>query len=194
MKKQRKNEKPFEPVFFFGYGSLLWPPGINGRGMRYEYETHDLIPARLHGFKRSFCAHFQGLNFYGLLPDEKATVNGIILPIFNRKDYRALLANEGAVKAFGPHQVYWTTRVTNSMEYLKPHFRLPKGWRVMTLVCHDDKSGQGIISPWYVGRCHEFAKKWGKDFEKEFLATGGWSMADWNRYHETRKPALSQLK
>lgn len=179
-------KKPFEPVFFFGYGSLLWPPGINGRGMQTRYEVKDLIPARLHGYKRNFGAYFQGRNFYGLLPDPKSTVNGIIFPISNKKDYRALLNDEGALKAYGKYQVYWATRVSDKMEYLAP-FELPVGWRVMTLICNEDKSGRGHISPWYVERCSKFASMWGEDFLREFYATGGMSMRQWNAKYNSRK-------
>lgn len=183
--KKPKFKKPFEPVYFFGYGSLLWPPGINGRGMRKLYHESDLTPARLHGYRRSFSGYFQGRRFYGLMPDPKATVNGIIFPIKNRDDYRALLANEGALKSFREYQVYWTTRVTASMEYLAP-FSLPAGWRVMALICHKEAT-LGQISPWYVSRCYDFASKWGEAFLQEFLKTGGWSMTDWNRYRDLEK-------
>lgn len=174
-------KKPFEPVFFFGYGSLLKAAGINGRGMRHVYQDKELIPARLHGYKRNMSAFFARRNFYGLLPDKDSFVNGVVFPIATKSDYRALLVNEGAVKAYGKAQVYWTTRVTSNMEYLTD-FTLPKGWRAMTLVCKRDKSEWGQISPWYVQRCDEYAQFWGEDFHSEFLNTGGLNMSDWNNY------------
>ena len=41
-----------EPTYFIGYGSLMYPDGINGRGMKHHYEWKDLIPVEVTGFKR----------------------------------------------------------------------------------------------------------------------------------------------
>lgn len=183
---KKVSKKPFEPVFFFGYGSLLRAQGINGRGMRHRYTNEELFPCRLRGYKRGMSAFFGGRNFYGLLPDKDSMVNGVIFPIASKTDYRALLGNEGALKAYGKHQVYWTTRVTDQMEYLT-EFNLPAGWRVMTLVCHSDKTEWGQVSPWYVDRCDRYAHEWSEEFYEDFLDTGGWNMEDWNNYHRQMK-------
>lgn len=177
----KKEKKPFEPVFFFGYGSLMAAAGVNGREMLHTYKDSELIPARLHDYERGMNACYATRNFYGLLPKKGSVVNGVIFPIAEKYDYRALLKNEGAVKAFKQHQVYWATRVTDQMEYLTD-FTLPKGWRVMTLVCHQDKTGWGHVDPWYVSHCDEYARQWGKEFYQEFLNTGGWNVKKWNDY------------
>ena len=127
-------------------------------------------------------AFFGGRNFYGLLPDKNSFVNGVIFPIANKADYRALLGNEGATKVYGKYQVYWANRVTKNMEYLDSGFVLPTGWRVMVLVCNDDKTEHGLVSPWYAKLCDEYAQEWGEDFYQEFLGTGGMNMTDWNNY------------
>jgi hypothetical protein len=149
--------------------------------MYHRYKNDELIPVRLHGYERGMSAYFGRRNFYGLLPKEGAICNGVLFPIATKRDYRALLENEGALKAFGRDQVYWATRVTDKTEFLTD-FTLPKGWRIMTLVCHSDKSEWGMINPWYVEECHTFASEWGKEFLQEFLNTGGMSMKDWNNY------------
>ena len=112
--------KMFKPTYFFGYGSLLIPMGINGRGMAYYYKMKDLAPAALTGYKRSMCAFFQGRNFYGLMEDDEevktpSTCNGIVFKIHDWYDYRALLGNEGATSAYRKYRTYWPINVTDKI-------------------------------------------------------------------------------
>lgn len=178
--KKTKNLKSFEPLFFLGYGSLLWPAGINGRGLHQKYTAKNLIPVRLNGYKRGLSSYYQGRNFYGLLPEKSSSLNGVMFPIATKRDYRALLFNEGALKTFGKYQVYWPTRVTNKVE-LPVDFTMPAGWRIMTLVCKEDRTGLGSVTPWYISRCEEFAGRWGDEFLDDFYETGGVSLKQWSK-------------
>jgi hypothetical protein len=172
--------KMFKPTYFFGYGSLLWPPGINGRNMNYIYNESDLIPARLTGFERNMGAFFCGRNFYGLFPRESATCNGVIFHIKDWYDYRALLNNEGATSAYRNNRVYWPEDVTSKITYYNQDQKIDSKYRIMALVCRFDGTGKGTVSPWYVERCYKYASKWGQEFIDEFLATGGMTMSSWN--------------
>jgi hypothetical protein len=193
LRKARKARKEFEPVYFFGYGSLLWPPGIHGRGMYRRYAPADLIPVRLSGYRRGMSANFKNRNFYGLLADKNAFCNGVMFPINTYHDYRALLANEGALQAFGPEQVYWAKRVTDKIEIIDPSTPpISKKYRVMTLACHDDKTNMAPISPWYVQLCEKYAEKWGEDFYNEFMQTGGMSIKQWNTANATHQAASAE--
>lgn len=167
--------KMFEPTYVFGYGSLLLAHGINGRGMKHRYTNKELTPCTLQGYERSMCAFFGGRNFYGLLEEPKAEVNGVIFKIHDWYDYRAFLHSEGATAHYRKFRTYWPIRVTDKLD-----IKAPVGHRVMTLLCKSDKSKLGRIQRSYIHLCHEGAKIWGPEFEKKFLATGGvpYSRAD----------------
>ena len=175
MKTQKKRITPeqrakeFEPTYVFGYGSLLLAYGVNGRSMGKQYKDKDLIPCELKGYERSMCGFFGGRNFYGLLENKSAVCNGVVFKIRDWYDYRAFLFSEGATAAYKAHRTYWPIRVTDQIT----GWKAPKGTRIMTLLCHDDKSNVGRTEKRYVRLCHEGAKIWGPAFEKKFLATGG---------------------
>ena len=46
-----------EECLFFGYGSLMYYFGINGRGLNHKYRSNEeLTPATIKGIKRSMSA------------------------------------------------------------------------------------------------------------------------------------------
>jgi hypothetical protein len=159
----------FEPTYVFGYGSLLLADGINGRGMKHRYTDDELTPCVLNGYERSMCGFFGGRNFYGLLENKTASCNGIIFKIHNWYDYRAFLHSEGATSYYRQVRTYWPIRVTDKISGCTK----PKGHRIMTLLCKEDKSRLGRVEKHYIALCHHGAKIWGKEFEERFLATGG---------------------
>jgi hypothetical protein len=160
----------FAPTYFFGYGSLLTPIGIHGRGMLERYKFEDLIPCSLNGYARSMCAFFAGRNFYGLLEDDKAHCNGIVFKIRDWYDYRALLISEGATSGMPfTNRTYWPLDVTK----LISGWDVPKDHRVVTLLCKHDRSSWGRVQRSYISLCDRAAEKLGPDFRKEFLKTGG---------------------
>ncbi len=159
----------FKPTYFFGYGSLIAPDGINYRGMRARYKREDLHPCILNGFERSMCGFFRPRNFYGLLKNKKAHCNGVVFKIRDWYDYRTLLFSEGAVSSYRKDRSYWPVDVT----HLILGWKVPKGHRVITLVCRQDKSNLGKVESSYIRRCYKAAGIWGKDFRIDFLDTGG---------------------
>jgi len=159
----------FKPTYFFGYGSLLVPAGIHGRGMLARYKLTDLRTCTLNGYARSMCAYFGGRNFYGLLEDEKAHCNGTVFKISDWYDYRALLTNEGATSKFRKFRTYWPVDVTK----LISSWDVPKGHRVITLVCRHSRSNWGRTQRSYIKFCADAAGVWGEEFTAEFLNTGG---------------------
>lgn len=173
MKKKRytasERAAMFKPTYFFGYGSLMQPSGINGRGMVAYYRSNNLRTASLRGYKRSMYAYFGGRNFYGLLEDKDAHCNGVVFKIANWYDYRALLINEGATSFYRVGRTYWPIDVTSSIS----GWEVPEGHRVITLVCREDQSNVGRIERRYIRICHNAAVSWGSEFEAEFLRTGG---------------------
>ncbi len=175
MKKKKKRISPeerakkFEPTYVFGYGSLLMADGVNGRGMRYQYTNDDLHPCTLTGFERSMCAFFGGRNFYGLLKSPKTQINGVCFKIHDWYDYRSFLMSEGATSLYKDRRTYWPVRVTDRIS----GWDVPKGHRVMTLLCKEDRSQFGRVEHRYVWICDTGAQVWGKEFYQQFLKTGG---------------------
>ena len=159
----------FTPTYFFGYGSLLVPRGIHGRGMAERYGMKDIFPCSLAEHERSMCAYFGGRNFYGLLENKTAHCNGTVFKIRDWYDYRALLMNEGATAKFRKFRTYWPTDVTS----LISGWDVPKGHRVITLVCKHDRSNWGRTQRSYIKFCIRSAEVWGEEFTTEFLNTGG---------------------
>lgn len=186
MKKKRyspaERAAMFNPTYFFGYGSLMQPSGINGRGMKVKYTSKDLHKCTLHGFARSMCGYFGGRNFYGLLEDKSSYCNGVVFKISSWYDYRALLYNEGAVSAFRKYRTYWPLDVTNLIK----DWAIPADHRVIALICKSDKSRYGRVERRYIRICHDAANKWGPEFKAEFLKTGGIPY-DWRRMREISK-------
>ena len=43
-------------VYIFGYRSLIFAEGINGRGLKRTYKERDLIVTRLNGYRREWNA------------------------------------------------------------------------------------------------------------------------------------------
>ena len=72
---------PLQNFFVFGYGSLMYPSGVNGRGMDYYYDWDSLKLARLKGYKRGMYAGHSIVSYYGILPceDKEHTINGILM-------------------------------------------------------------------------------------------------------------------
>ena len=175
MKKTKKRYSPeerakmFKPTYIFGYGSLLLAYGVNGRGMKKRYVDKDLEPCELTGYARSMCGFFGGRNFYGLLENKAAACNGVVFKLEDWYDYLAFLYSEGATFGYGKNRTYWPISVTDKIT----GWKAPKGNRVITLLCKEDKSGLGRSEKRYISLCHEGAKIWGPTFEQRFLATGG---------------------
>ena len=166
-----------EPTYFVGYGSLMYPDGINGRGMRRFYQWDDLIPIVLQGFKRSFCALFKKLAFYGIYRQPNSELNAVAFKIQSIYDYTMLLLDEGA------HPVYKNAmyNVLNVKDQVYG-YDFPENARVMVLETRDIDETSGYIPEYYIKRTWEGIQHWGKEFSKKFLETGGmkYDPADFN--------------
>lgn len=73
-------------VFIFGYGSLMYPDGINGRGMRCIYEYKDISQAQLNGYERGMYATWGNRLFYGIIKKENAYLNGTVFEVYDLYD------------------------------------------------------------------------------------------------------------
>jgi len=156
------------PTYFIGYGSLMYPDGINGRGMKYFYDWQDLIPVVLKGFKRSFCALFKELAYYGVYRSDGDEFNAVAFEIDIVHDYAMLLLDEGAHPVY-QKPMYNVLNVRDSVE----GFDFPEDARVMILETRDVDEKNGMIPEYYIRSTWEGIQHWGEAFTKKFLETGG---------------------
>jgi hypothetical protein len=168
-----------ENFFVFGYGSLMYPAGLNRRGMNKIYKWNDITLARLRGYKRGMFAGFADICFYGILPSEDPNyaINGTLVKIHTHRDYAFFSISEGIAEPqkhiFGYRMYDLVDVTTNIAPYER--LKLPKGSRVYTLVCPEDR-GEGVgrkPAGGYQESVWQGIRAWGKDFREEFLETGG---------------------
>ncbi|RLI55918.1 MAG: hypothetical protein DRO87_08500 [Candidatus Thorarchaeota archaeon] len=159
------------PTYFIGYGSLMYPSGINGRGMRKNYDWPDLIPIKVKGFKRSFCSVFQDiLAYYGVYRDETSEINAIAFEIKTQHDYEMLLRHEGSHPSY-KHPMYNVVDVSDVVS----GFDFPPDARIVILETAKIETEQGSLPYYYVSGVWEGIQHWGEEFCQTFLETGGLS-------------------
>jgi len=164
------NELP-EECLFFGYGSLMYYHGINGRGLIHFYRSNDeLIPTVVPGLKRSMSAEvvvdYYGnkARFYSVSKNKKEKVFGMLFKIHSLYDLKALLRNEGArpVHQYGHYRLFDITSNVKLGKNNKLH--------VFTLICKELKDKPEIYYPGYVETVYNSIPL---KYRKEFLKTGG---------------------
>jgi len=159
--------------YMFGYGSLMYPSGMSGRGLSHKYTWENLSTATLFGYKRGMFANYHGLLYYGMMESPDAIVEGVLVPIFSKADFEALLINEGA------HDKYENTP-SGKMYDIKDvtklvcgyNYTLPNTVPVYALVNKVDKSEGGRITPWYVANVWGGILPWGYPFIDRLQHTG----------------------
>lgn len=154
-------------MYIFGYGSLMYPSGINGRGMDYIYSWKDLTIATLLGHKRGMFAYceYNERTYYGIMKSKNDTVNGVVFKIHSDTDFENLMLDEQSGKTY-EKPVYEIVKVTGS---IFPNIFTD----VITLVNIKDKSGYGKISEGYAKHVYEGIQPLGASFRADFLKTGG---------------------
>lgn len=164
-----------QKTYFFGYGSLMFPEGTNGRGMKYCYNDKDFHVANLIGFDRGAYLEYSDRRYYSLKQNPTGRVVGTLLRIHDEEDLEALLINEMAHPRSGLVPVYDVADVGVLIE----GFEIPSDFRVLTLV-HPEKTEltEGALYAWYQQFVWKYIQRYGKNFVEEFLATGGRGMAD----------------
>lgn len=161
-----------QETYMFGYGSLMFPEGTNGRNMVHNYCAEEFVIARLLNFERGAYLDWSGRRYYSLKEKENAYVLGTVIKIDSEEDLDNLLKSERAVR-YSPNSLvaYEVVDVTKLM--LK--FVVPAGARVLTLIHPKElKAKDGELYTWYQQFVWEHIQEYyGDDFVKEFLTTGG---------------------
>jgi len=152
---------------FFGYGSLMFPEGINGRGLKHIYRTqNELIPITIKGLKRSMSAevYIRGYaaRFYSVERNVNSKVFGMLFKIHSKNDLIALLINEGAkpLNKYGCYKTDNITKLVNSKQ------KLP----ILTLTAPEIKDNPKLYYPGYISYVFNGIRK---KYRDEFLKTGG---------------------
>jgi cation transport regulator ChaC len=146
-------------VYIFGYGSLIYADGINGRGLAKTYSEQDLIVTRLKGYRREWNAlDADGWTYLGLVENLESTVNGVLFPLeTDLADIRNFNTSEAL------HTLYELVDIADLVENYP-------GSVVLTDVVKHPKYG-GKIDPDYQAIIDSGLKVRGLVFEKEFLKT-----------------------
>jgi len=160
--------KFYSSTYFVGYGSLMYPAGINDRGMKKTYKWSDLIPITVKGFKRSFCSVYKDLAYYGVYTDENSELNAVAFKMDSHYDYTMLLLDEFAHPKFKP-AMYKIVDISDSVF----GFDFPADSKIMILETIKIENDLGYIPHYYVNSVWDGIQHWGKAFHQRFVETGG---------------------
>ena len=166
-------DKLDKPTYIFGYGSLIYPQGVNGRGMMYDYGWKDLIPTKIVDHERGMIATCYGTKYYGIRVKKGAVCNGVIIEIHSNDDLHALSRSEHI------GEVYDLGDVTTSLDPVT-RASLPKNAIVFSCVIRDRSLVDKSPNVSYVERVILGAEHWGPAFVAEFKAT----TIDWPEYEK----------
>lgn len=150
-------------LYVFGYGSLIYPDGINGRGMQHVYTEDDLRPVRLYGYQRCWNAAYGDLLFLGCRHEKDATMNGVIFPV-DQSDFPAFTSSEMSSPSCR-YPLYTFVNVTNRVSVILSTDDI--------ILCCVTKSPavQGTIRPYYLRYIADGLEHRGSEFTKEFCRT-----------------------
>lgn len=143
-----------EKTYVFGYGSLIWDRGVNGRGMKYLYKDSDLKEAKLKGYKRDWEALGLGSRWLGISKDKENSVIGCLLEIHSEDDLKAFKESENGDKT------YYFVDVTKDI--------VPRvDGRVLTCVTKNP-SKELKVPDYYIYGIKEGLKRRSKEFNDSF--------------------------
>lgn len=163
-----------KPIFVFGYGSLMFPEGMNGRNMDYIYERSDIVPANLSSYSRGIYAAWGYKLFYGIIEDPNSYLNGTIAQIYSEHDFIAL--NESEKSNTNPKPGNYTVRDVSDLITLQDgtpfNEKYPDGicysYVILERDLHAEKHGE---TGWYEPYVDRGIKYHGLEFVREFIKT-----------------------
>jgi len=150
-------------MYMFGYGSLIFSPGINGRGMDHTYTENDLTVTSLKGYQRCWNTEWDDILYLGLIKSDCHFVNGVIFPV-DPEDAQPLLDSEGI---YDSPPMYTLEDVTELID--KPSI-IKSEDRIFTCVT-ENPTAKGKIKPYYINIIRSGLITRGKKFKHEFIET-----------------------
>jgi hypothetical protein len=157
-------------LYIFGYGSLLYAPGINGR-MQRVYKESDLTEAWLYGYRREWNAVWSdnGVRYLGLRPMSQGFVNGVLFPL-DEDDFEDFATSEGSGRGM-IHPMYRFIDVRTQIGvFEESNLVLSPADRVLTCVTVNPTT-DGEIAVQYVNIIKEALQVRGPAFAAEFWKT-----------------------
>ena len=157
-------------TFIFGYGSLIYPEGINSRGLSRVYIESDLKDAFLSSFKRSWEVMFEDTLYLGVTLADRQGTNGVIFEV-SKDDMLPLIESENANGADRSYDVIEVTTLISSW------YPLPNDAKVFTFVSHDPivsmdyLAAMDAVSLHYIDSIVFGLDERGETFKKDFLKT-----------------------
>lgn len=160
------------PVYVLGYGSLMYPSGINGRGMQYIYADDDLCICTVNGWERGMTAKLGKYRYYGIYPNDDSMINGVLFQIHSLYDIHMLNKSEGTQGATGEPLKYepGTYKLTEIDIDTIECDQLPDNAIVLGYVIYDIPIG-GVDAPNYCDYVDKGIEMWGQEFVDVFNAT-----------------------
>ena len=149
-------------LYIFGYGSLCYPAGINGRGMEHEYTFDELHTVILDSYKRGWYAKYNRWSFYGIILSNKHNVNGVVIKIYSKSDLLALFKSEEVGKVYEVHDV--TKKIMGF-----PAFQTRP--TILSLIALNKNCLYGNKYPYYEQDVFNGISHWGKGFVESFENT-----------------------
>lgn len=169
-------------VLVLGYGSLLYSQGWAGRGMRHQPKPKDLIECQVKGYERGQYGLVYsygrasnlkvGINFYGVVPNKKARMNGVLVRIKTLDDWLALMSTE-MLAGITTNYNYRGVDITKAVRGVKL-----KDNQVVHMVVNDPENKNDYHSfnaaPGYYTRVAKGVnEERSNKFKRIFYATGG---------------------
>lgn len=151
-------------IYIFGYGSLISPRGINGRGLKKIYHKDDIQIAHLTGYSRQWNALWHNNLYLGLSPNPKAVINGVIFKLYE-EDITPFLVSEGCADFPSLYTLTDVTKVITPVTLL-PH---PED-RIFTLVTNNPTT-EGTIPQYYINLLKSYLSEYDESFKEEFYNT-----------------------
>lgn len=157
-------------LYIFGYGSLLYPPGINGRTPQ-SYDADQLHEAWLFGYRREWSATWNrnSVTYLGIVPDSNSKVNGVIFQL--EEQYFQKFAVTEASEEGNPDPMYNFVDVRTQIGLeLESDLVLTPQDRILTCVTAKPNFN-GVILKYYVDIIHKALQHRGLGFKNEFMKT-----------------------
>lgn len=165
-------------VLVFGYGSLLYSNGWSYRHMNYIPTKNDLIECKAVGYERGTFGLYSDfytdikLHFYGVIQNNKSTLNGVVTKIHSLTDWVALMCTE-CIAGIAQNYNYRCIDITDRIHGIKL-----KENQVVHMVANEPDNRYKFTlykpAPGYYKRVALGVKKERTaDFQREFFKTGG---------------------
>lgn len=178
--------------FVAGFGSLMFPYGVNGRGINLQYMKEDLVLADLIGYKRTYEASINGRRFLGITKDEieerKINITVFYVPIGGWDNFLQSESSHPDQVKRNPDMfpLYKLVDVSENIRWRTSPFTRDPIYTCVT----SRPSGEGKVPKEYHERImHGIELFWGKEELEYFMKTTYWKEGNtvWDTKDDKKK-------